>query len=201
MQPSLSTQLTMEHTPGYFVAPWVPQRVYKYKPDIKLILILTDPVRRLHSDYLHTKHLHPDYYHAQHTFEECIFNKGSRTLNTSYVPLTKGLYSVHLQRYLKYFKREQILIVDGERFKKKPWKSLNRVEKFLNISPYFTDDCFVKDVNKGFYCLKSMGCMPDSKGRYHPPISNNTLKILQDFYRQPNLEFKKLAGVDFEWLK
>ena len=90
MPESTPTQLTIEHTPSYFVAPWVPERIYRFKPGIKLILILTDPARRVHSDYLHTRDILPQSYKAHHTFTELIFNKGTETLNTSYEPLTTG---------------------------------------------------------------------------------------------------------------
>ena len=40
----------------------------------------------------------------------------------------------HLDRWLDYFQMSQILVVDGENIKVKPWEEMERVETFLGLS-------------------------------------------------------------------
>lgn len=44
-------QLATEKTPGYFHHPEAPSRVKDTLPDVKMLLIFRDPVKRLISDY------------------------------------------------------------------------------------------------------------------------------------------------------
>jgi [heparan sulfate]-glucosamine 3-sulfotransferase 5 len=48
---SFPDQLTVEKTPGYFVSPEAPVRVRAMNRNVKLVLIVRDPVTRLISDY------------------------------------------------------------------------------------------------------------------------------------------------------
>jgi len=50
-------QLTVVRTPEYFQKPEVPRAIFKMNKNIKIILMLRDPVSRLMSDYLDQKEL------------------------------------------------------------------------------------------------------------------------------------------------
>ncbi|VEL13800.1 unnamed protein product [Protopolystoma xenopodis] len=52
MPPARPDDLVVEKTPAYFHMPNVPRRVRDILPDIRLILILRDPLERTISDYL-----------------------------------------------------------------------------------------------------------------------------------------------------
>ena len=56
MPPSLPNQLTLEKTPAYFVTPEAPGRLAQLLKNVKLLLILCDPVVRSISDYCLCKH-------------------------------------------------------------------------------------------------------------------------------------------------
>ena len=46
-------QILIEKTPSYFSSPNVPQRMLEMRPDIRVLLIVREPVRRMISQYLH----------------------------------------------------------------------------------------------------------------------------------------------------
>nr|XP_054595833.1 heparan sulfate (glucosamine) 3-O-sulfotransferase 3-like isoform X2 [Nothobranchius furzeri] len=51
MPKALEGQIVMEKTPRYFVTVDTPQRVHSMSPDVKLIVVVRDPVTRAISDY------------------------------------------------------------------------------------------------------------------------------------------------------
>ncbi|PVD37628.1 hypothetical protein C0Q70_00224 [Pomacea canaliculata] len=54
MPRSLEGQLTMEKTPGYFITREVPKRVHNMSRDVKLLVVVRDPITRAISDYTQT---------------------------------------------------------------------------------------------------------------------------------------------------
>ena len=170
-----------------------------------MILIVTDPVTRLHSEYVHNK-LHskgPEDLHfpeGVHTFEELIFTNGTRTVNEKYRPVRTGLYYMGMEAFLKYFKRNQMLILDGGKFKRDPLYGLKQAEQFLEIPSYFNANHFLFNATKGFWCLHSSGCMGVNKGRAHPELSQATRTALFKYYHGPNKKFRDLTALDFDWL-
>jgi hypothetical protein len=55
MPQSNQHQITIEKTPEYLVDPNAAERVFQLNPNMKLIVIVRDPVTRAVSHYLHTK--------------------------------------------------------------------------------------------------------------------------------------------------
>ena len=50
----ISNKITGEATPSYFIDPFVPKRIFSVLPDIKLILLLRNPIDRSFSHYKHS---------------------------------------------------------------------------------------------------------------------------------------------------
>ena len=50
-------QFTFEKTPDYMHDPRVPSRMYHFKPDLKIIAVICDPVHRTFSHYLHATNI------------------------------------------------------------------------------------------------------------------------------------------------
>ena len=63
-----------------------------------------------------------------------------------------------------------------------------KVEKFLNLKPFFQKGHFIFDDEKGFYCMNrnlnstQAKCMKSTKGRTHPNIMPNILQQLRRYY-------------------
>lgn len=155
-------KITGEATPYYLYHPLVPMRVAKLLPQIKLIILLRDPINRAYSQYkmevrkgreslnnfidaidneaerLHTEkekiHSNPYYYSIEHQAH-------------SY--LDRGLYYVQVKRWLKYFNKKQILVINSESFFCDPKKELSKVYKFLGIDVVFPNELRPSNVGGG----------------------------------------------------
>lgn len=57
---------------------------------------------------------------SQIVFEKVSFLSDGVTINIDYKPIRNSLYSMHMKRWLKYFPLKNFLIVDGDKFAKRP---------------------------------------------------------------------------------
>lgn len=53
------------------------------------------------------------------------------TVNQAYRPLAISMYSLHVQRWLEVFPRDQLLIVNGDQLIYDPLSQVKRIESFL----------------------------------------------------------------------
>ncbi|XP_017758854.1 PREDICTED: heparan sulfate glucosamine 3-O-sulfotransferase 6 [Eufriesea mexicana] len=202
MPPTLTTQITMEKTPSYFVTRKVPRRVQRMNPAMKLILVVRDPVTRAISDYTQVKSKRAN----MPKFEDLAFLNGSKIVDTSWVPLKIGIYAWHLERWLQYFSLSQFLFVSGERLIMDPVAEITRVQDFLGLKRVICEKHFYFNATKGFPCLlkseerPTPHCLGKNKGRSHPYIDPVAIQRLRDFYRPFNQRFYQLTGMDFGWL-
>ena len=123
-------------------------------------------------------------------------------INEKYKPVTKGIYHSHFKRWLQYFPRDQILVLNGEDYAKDPYPILKKVELFLGLRSYIKRANVVWDDKKKFYCPKPhdrVECLGGGKGVPHPHISKDILNKLRDFYRPHNKLFEEISGQTFDW--
>lgn len=149
MPPTLVGQVTMEKTPSYFVTNEVPKRVKHMNPEMKLIVVVRDPVTRAISDYTQVKSKRV----KMPKFEDLAFLNGSRIVDTSWVPLKIGVYARHLEKWLQHFPLSQFLFVSGERLIVDPVMEITRVQDFLGLKRVICEKHFYFNATKGFPCL------------------------------------------------
>lgn len=200
MPKSESSQLTIEKTPGYFITKDVPKRIYNMSADVKLIVVVRDPVTRAISDFAQiasksTKH---------QSFETTVFKDNETTVDTSKTIVKVGIYSNHFERWLKYFPRGQFHIVNGENLVTDPGTEITKIQEFLGLPVLITHKHFYFNQSRGFPCIlkkpgKKPHCLDDSKGRKHPNINPTALKSLREFYRPFNHKFNRMVGENFDW--
>jgi len=207
-----SGEMAVEKTPGYFHTALAPERVREslLPPEsVKLLLIVRDPVKRLISDYNQFRSRYLDEGKNYPTLEELVFTR-DEGINLDYPVLQRSIYHLHMRRWLEQFGRDQIHIVDGEKFIRTPWTELNAVEDFLGLPNLINKDNFFFNDTKGFYCSKDVRshgawtctkekCLGRSKGRPKPPVSPETLAKLTDFFAPHNKLFYDMVGQVFEW--
>lgn len=201
---STKQQITIEKSPGYFVSPSAPGRVYTLSPKQKLIFIVRNPIDRTVSDYTQLDSKNGK---GKWSFEGEVFISPSGEINTAYSPISVSMYDIHFQRWLEYFDLDQILIVDGDKLIKEPTTELKRVEKFLQVKSYFTSDMFYYNSTKGFHCWKKNDrtgkvvpfCLGSAKGRHHPKLSNITEQRLASFFAPHNKRFFEQIKYEFDW--
>jgi len=84
-------QFTFEKTPDYMHDPRVPSRMYHFKPDLKIIAVICDPVHRTFSHYLHATNIQrPDGWEMpgaqaiqEKTFEEVVYQALKESINST----------------------------------------------------------------------------------------------------------------------
>jgi hypothetical protein len=208
MPMTFAKEISIEKSPSYFIVPDVPERIAKFSKTVKLILIVRNPVVRIISDYtqLSVKRLNKGL--PLRAFEDMVFSDGSVSTKSNMIKVS--LYDVNFKRWRDFFSLNQFLIINGDNLIIDPLKEMNKVENFLQVSTYYTNQTFYFNESKGFYCWKKLSndrssltnsCLGSTKGRKHSKVSNESLQILKDYYR-PHMEtFCSLANVHFSWCK
>ncbi|XP_019505353.1 PREDICTED: heparan sulfate glucosamine 3-O-sulfotransferase 4, partial [Hipposideros armiger] len=202
MPKTVDGQITMEKTPSYFVTNEAPQRIHSMSRDTKLIVVVRDPVTRAISDYTQTLSKKPDI----PTFEVLAFkNRTLGLIDASWSAIRIGIYALHLQSWLRYFRLAQIHLVSGERLIVDPAGEMAKVQDFLGLTRVVTEKHFYFNKTKGFPCLKkpedssAPRCLGKSKGRTHPLIDPEVILRLRKFYKPFNMMFYQMTGQDFQW--
>ncbi|GCB73500.1 hypothetical protein scyTo_0002579 [Scyliorhinus torazame] len=193
-------QTTVEKTPAYFTSHKVPERIYHMNQTIRLLLILRDPTERVISDYTQVLFNRMQKHKPFQSVEQLLIRDGQ--INVDYKAINRSLYYIHMQNWLKYFPLSQIHIVDGDKLIRDPFPEMEKVEKFLRLSPRINRSNFYFNKTKGFYCLRDGGrerCLHESKGRTHPQVDSAVLDKLHGFFNEPNRKFFHLLGRTFDW--
>jgi len=205
MPDSFEHQITIEKTPKYLVDKQVPKRVFKMNPNIKLIVVLRNPVTRAVSEYVQSqankyniqrRASNQKINHSNH-FQQMLY-KANKTIRNEWPIIKNGLYYEHIKQWLNYFRIDQFLFVNGEQLIKEPSLEIDKVQEFLHLSKSIKRNHFVHDKRKGFACIlkplnsDQIKCLSDQKGRKHPQIDPHVLNDLYSFYRPYNKMLFKL---------
>jgi hypothetical protein len=128
-----------EATPFYLYSQPAQRRIRQLIPDVKLILVLRDPVDRAHSNWAHlwAAGLEPE----ADFLRACELEPQRRAAGWApfwhYIGL--GQYGSQLQHLLGLFPREQILIVRYRDLRDSAAATLDRVCAFLGVTPGVID--------------------------------------------------------------
>ncbi|MGL5076742.1 MAG: sulfotransferase domain-containing protein, partial [Waterburya sp.] len=132
-----SQWLTGEASPSYFFMPHVAQRIKDFAPNIKLIVMLRNPVERSISDYYQNQKTGNN----SQSLEQVIATEVQRIKQKTEVELSYGggilfqsLYYYKLKRWLNIFPKNQLLIIKSEDFFANPGKSMEQVFDFLGLA-------------------------------------------------------------------
>ncbi|MGH6901037.1 MAG: sulfotransferase family protein, partial [Geminicoccaceae bacterium] len=116
-----------EITPDYLAAAEAPARIHALLPECRLVVILRNPVDRIHSWYQHAR---------RSRNERRDF---ATFLDEEPLALGAGLYHRHLLRYLALFPREALLVVVYEELLRDPGRELGRLTAFLGVDMIWSD--------------------------------------------------------------
>jgi len=128
-----STKVRGESSPNYTKHPdfpGVPERMHSVLPRAKLIYLVREPVGRIVSHYVHN---------LSHGRERRTFG-GAVKGNRGY--LCPSLYMSQIEAFLKYFEREQLLVIEQEALLRQREPTLRRVFEFLEVRVDFTSPKF-----------------------------------------------------------
>lgn len=199
-QPVHTNKVLLTKTAEYLHRESVPSRMYAINASTKFIAILREPISRMISDYqfLQRYEKAPDSPEKSQTFDELALKNG--TVDGSWGCYRRSLYVKHLTTWQRWFPKEQILIINGDKFTlDDPRMELQRVESFLNLKPFFFEGSFYFNQTKGFYCHVTYGCLGEGKGHEPLELNPSTENILKNHFKGLNDALYKLINQDFNW--
>ena len=202
---SYSGQITVEKSPDYFQDMRAPSRIRSMNPNIKLIVMVRDPIERALSHFSFT-----DPRRYQNNFSKCAWN--DKGVNIKCDAIRHSIYDKGMKRYLQAFRRNQILVIDNNDFRRDPYKVMKTIESFLGIEHVIERKYFAYVKDKGFYCVRSVynetlvACYDRRRGRksknqfsMNISISDPTMKRLKRFFKYRNKLFFEAIGKRFDW--
>ena len=116
----------VDPTPSYIRSPVAPARMAADNPDAKIVVCLRHPIERAFSHYWHEKKKGRFNFH----FSEILENYD---LFANW--LEPGFYAVHLERFLKYFGRQQVLCQLFDDLEQDPRAFLIQFFEFIEVNP------------------------------------------------------------------
>lgn len=122
--------------PDYLGRPEVPGRLARDLSNPDLIVCLRDPVQRAVSAYFWWMRwgmipIQPVEIGLSAILEGSHFAPAAVTAPI----LEYGRYHEHLQRYLKHFQREKMLVLIDDELRRRPARTLQRAHEFLGVDP------------------------------------------------------------------
>jgi hypothetical protein len=136
------------------------QRIFRYAPDAKMIVILRNPIKRAWSQYWNEVGKGRE----KISFSDAIRQEKRRINQNDYERchfsyVDRGLYMKSLQQLFKVFKREQVHIVILEKMFTNQKEELAKVFRFLQLD-YSDNDCMVpRSTNKNWSYVENRFCM------------------------------------------
>jgi hypothetical protein len=112
------------------------ERIWKYNPRIKLIILLRNPIDRAfaHWNMQRFKGREPlDFLDAVKAEPSRVAKNPLQARRFSYV--ARGHYSEQLARVFKFFPREQVKLIKFEHFRDNNRDTLNSAFEFLGVKP------------------------------------------------------------------
>jgi hypothetical protein len=184
---------TGEASPFYFFHPLAPVRIYNTYPDIKLILLLRNPVNRAYSQYQHMKRkgrISLSFEHCIRLEEDVLAGRKeafyqeenhSDLMYRRFSFLTRSRYAEQLAEWYRYFDREQLLIIRSEDYFKDAGQTFQQVFRYLGLPP--AEISINKKHNPSDY----------------PPMKPETREQLAAYFEPFNRQLYEMTGRDFEW--
>lgn len=185
--------ITGEASPYYMFYPYALERIAKTLPEVRIMMMLRNPVDRAFSSYQHQRRKGRE----KHSFEEAIDLEPMRLApeiekierDESYFSynhahfsyLARGLYVDQVKRCLKHFPKERFLIIESERFFGNSAAIYEEVLEFLGLPAFKLPE--YSNLNKYPY----------------EKMKPETRKRLVEYFRPHNKRLYELLGRQFDW--
>jgi len=128
-------KLIGEATPIYMYWQDAPRRIWEYNPNMKIIILLRNPIDRAYSHWNMERLRNAD----SLSFWEAIKNEPDRCRTALpyqhrvYSYTDRGFYLEQLRRIWRFFPKHQVLILKSEYLKYQPNEALREVCEFLEV--------------------------------------------------------------------
>jgi hypothetical protein len=140
--------------PSYLHKPECPEHIHRHIPDAKLVIVLRDYIDRAVSAYYHQA-----WYGSapakdiNEGLPEVIQGKHQQRYPRAKEIIDFGYYYKHLQRYLQWFQRDQMLILLQEDLHKEPLETLCQIQRFIGVREYHQPESLNRSANVTTYSL------------------------------------------------
>ncbi len=124
-------------TPSYMYHEPAVERIWRYNPEIKLLIILRNPVERAfaHWNMQRFKGREPlDFFDAVRE-EQTRIGGAPPAEARRFAYIDRGFYGLQLARIFKLFSRDQVKVIKFEEFQKKQLETLASIFLFLGRKP------------------------------------------------------------------
>jgi hypothetical protein len=188
--------ITGEASPYYIFYPHAAKRISKLMPNIKLIILLRNPVDRAYSHYCHevrTKEESLSFEDAikkeeermQGELDKMIADETYYSFNHQHSTyLSRGIYIDQIKAWMDIFPRRQFLILKSEDFFDNQETTIKKTLKFLGLPDELLSNC-------------DFGSTP--RQYPYPKMEDKVRKRLIDYYKPYNQKLYELLGVNFDW--
>ena len=165
-------------------------KIHKHFPNIKLILLLRNPVDRTLSHYHHIARGLKHYHSFEQEIKKDLMNKNHLSTASNAHDINRlvqsdciggSLYVYWLKEWLKIFSRENILILESEDFYQNTSDSMEQVHNFLELEKHHLST--YSPANQGSYTR----------------ITPSLRKALSDYFRPHNQQLMELLNIEFSW--
>lgn len=190
----LTKELTGEASPYYIFHPLVPERIYNSFPNVKLIVMLRDPIDRAYSHFNMQKKRGIE---NNSSFEEAIKMESDRIKGEyekikdiqnynsynyqKFSYLERSKYFQQLIIWLKFFPQKQFLFIKSEDFFCNPYLVLKEVYDFLGVNLVYPTSLEVCNSNK------------------YDPMPNHLKETLKIYFEEDGNRLIDLLGENFCW--
>ncbi len=185
--------VTGEGSPYYLFHPHAPQRIAATLPDVKLIVMLRDPVSRAYSHHQYEV----AWGNEDLPFEEALEREPERVepelrrmledpLYNSFVHqhqtyLARGRYAEQLRVWFSLYPREQMLILRSEEFYADPQRVFDRVLGFLGLPPF------------------TLPRREHHNAARYPRLDPEVRRRVGEYFVEANEQLVELLGPEFAW--
>jgi hypothetical protein len=178
-------------TPAYLFFPGAIERIHRYDPALRLMASFRDPLERAFSQWSMERSRHEDY----PDLPEAIERWGDAELPSSYPsdawpspmlqgsPFVRGLYGAQLERALRFFPREQWLLVEFRRLLTEPSAVLDEATDHLDLPRFET-----------YPSMPHRMASPTSNPGARPSVA--AIEHLVRRYADDLAVFERLSGLD-----
>ena len=193
LQATMGGRITGEATPTYLLRPRVPERVAEMIPDVKMIVILRDPVERAISSWSHFARMGLEPRSLEEAIAEELEALGDPRNDPGPAPEARpgmkdfahvhyGRYADHLSRWYAIFDRDRFLVMTTEELAEDPTGTYLRVLAHLGVSPE---------------------AMPVFERHNAAPREQPEAKVrgwLEVYFSEPNRDLAALTGINADWI-
>jgi hypothetical protein len=149
----------------------VPERIADVLPDVRLIYLIRNPIDRMRSHYVD----------RQQVGEELAPIETALLSDQRYLTISR--YGMQIERYLEYFRRDQIHFVTSEALRDQRRGTIRSVFEFLGVDPDWESPVF----GENFYRADTkLGYGPIVRGLRHNPLIERVSRLAPERVKQLN---------------